>query len=678
MLRRLCLILAAALFFSSPCGAEPLLKVGYVKSPGYFTQNENGDYAGAIYENLEKSLAYTGYSVNYREIAPEDAERALLDGEIDVFAGLMVRREYGTETLEPIGWFIAPTTVYLARPHIEGLTEGRTRVGYYAPVYSLMLDFLRDHPDDAERGILEEFEFVPYNDMELLHQDYRSGSIGGYITSSFVFDDTAPVERILFPSNIFMMVKRGRTDVKETVSAGMRQALLIDSGFRSESLHFENGVPLVLSREEREYLRAHPVIIAASSGDQPPLNAFDGDEFKGIIRDILDIAEADLGVRFEMKRAKNNVKMMEMLADGQVDVVTHFNANHNRAGEYKANITDAYLTFDYVPVRRRYGKFPDSPRVACPRKHFFVQSYVTQHYPADKIQWYNNFPECFEAVSQGKADLMFAKSLTVNQDLADYHDLYTSGHGVATSRMAMAVSEHEGPLLLSILNKEIAHIGEAKVQQIVQKYMNQAAEAKSWKTFVYENPVGVLAGVLTAAAVVIGVLSYISSIRKKNSLKLFDAAYRNPFTKTRTMSWLEKFVPSLLRKRHKKDLLAGRLFLLNLGVYRFDLLKAAYDQNVLFTGIGKLIGEMREKNDWILYDSISSELSQMYLVCRKVDGMTPYEAVEKLIEGSSEIEGENASIRLSYRAGLCYIPAEIPVNMPQLMTNAAVARNARK
>ena len=675
MLRRLCLILAAALFFSSPCGAEPLLKVGYVKSPGYFTQNENGDYAGAIYENLEKSLAYTGYSVNYREIAPEDAERALLDGEIDVFAGLMVRREYGTETLEPIGWFIAPTTVYLARPHIEGLTEGRTRVGYYAPVYSLMLDFLRDHPDDAERGILEEFEFVPYNDMELLHQDYRSGSIGGYITSSFVFDDTAPVERILFPSNIFMMVKRGRTDVKETVSAGMRQALLIDSGFRSESLHFENGVPLVLSREEREYLRAHPVIIAASSGDQPPLNAFDGDEFKGIIRDILDIAEADLGVRFEMKRAKNNVKMMEMLADGQVDVVTHFNANHNRAGEYKANITDAYLTFDYVPVRRRYGKFPDSPRVACPRKHFFVQSYVTQHYPADKIQWYNNFPECFEAVSQGKADLMFAKSLTVNQDLADYHDLYTSGHGVATSRMAMAVSEHEGPLLLSILNKEIAHIGEAKVQQIVQKYMNQAAEAKSWKTFVYENPVGVLAGVLTAAAVVIGVLSYISSIRKKNSLKLFDAAYRNPFTKTRTMSWLEKFVPSLLRKRHKKDLLAGRLFLLNLGVYRFDLLKAAYDQNVLFTGIGKLIGEMREKNDWILYDSISSELSQMYLVCRKVDGMTPYEAVEKLIEGSSEIEGENASIRLSYRAGLCYIPAEIPVNMPQLMTNAAVARN---
>lgn len=675
MLRRLFLLFLAAIVFMTPCGAEPLLKVGYVKSPGYFTQNENGDYAGAIYENLEKSLAYTGYSVSYREIAPEDAERALLDGEIDVFAGFMVRREYGTENLEPIGWFIAPTTVYLARPYTGGLTEGRTRVGYYAPVYSLMLDFLRDHPDDAERGILEEFEFVPYDDMELLHQEYRSGGIGGYITSSFMFDDTAPVERILFPSNVFMMVKRGRTDVKEAVSAGMRQALLIDSGFRSESLHFEDGVPLVLSREEREYLRAHPVIVAVSSGDQPPLTAFEGDDSKGIIRDILDIAEADLGVRFEMKRAKNNAKMMEMLADGQVDVVTHFNANHNRAGEHKANITDSYLTFEYVPVRRRYGKFPDSPRVACPRKHFFVQNYVTQHYPAEQIRWYNNFSECFEAVSRGEADLMFAKSLTVYQDLADYHDLYTSGHGVATSRMAMAVSEHEGPLLLSILNKEIAHIGDAKIQQIVQKYMNQTAEAKSWKTYVYENPVGVLAGVLAVAAVVIGVLAYISNMRKKNSLQLFDAAYQNPFTRTRTMSWMEKFVPSLLRKRHKKDLLAGKLFLLNLSIYRFDLLRAAYDQNVLFTGIKKLIGEMRAQNDWILYDSISSELAQMFFVCRKPEGMTPFEAVEKLIEDASEIDGDNASIRMSYRAGLCQIPAEIPVDMPTLITNAAVARN---
>ena len=674
MLRRLCLVWLAAAFFACPCGAEPVLKVGYVNSPGYFTQNEKGDYSGAIYENIEKAVAYTGYNATYREIAPEDAERALEEGEIDVFAGVVTRREYGTENIDLVGRFIAPATVYLARPYNRP-AEGRLRVGYYAPAYGLMLDYFRDHPEDSDRDVLEQFDLTPYGDVEQLHEDYRNGMIDAYITSNFLFDDFVPVERILFPSNIFLAVQKGRQDVKEAVSAGIRQALLIDPGFRAASLRFESGTPLVLSREEREYLRSHPVIIAVSSGDQPPLNAFKGEEFKGIIRDILDIAEADLGVRFEMKRAKNNAQMMELLADGQVDVVTHFNANHNRAGEHKANITDAYLSFEYVPVRRRYGKFPDSPKVACPRKHFFVQNYVTQNYPAEQILWCDNFPECFEAVSQGKADLMFAKSITVYQDLADYHDLYTSGHGVATSRMAMAVSEHEGPVLLSILNKEFAHIGHAKVQQIVRKYMNQAAETKSWKTYVYENPVGVLSGVLAVAAAVIGVLVYISSIRKKNSRKLFEVAYRNPFTKTRTMSWLEKFVPSLLRKRYKNDVLAGRLFLVNLSVYRFDLVKAAYDQNVLFTGIGNLIAEMRAKNDWIIYDSIRSELSQMYLLCRKVEGMTPSELVQRLIASVPTIEGENASIRMSYRAGVCDVPAALPVDLSHLMTNAAVARN---
>ena len=95
MLRRLCLVLLAAVFLASPCGAEPVLKIGYVNSPGYFTKNEKGDYSGSIYENIEKAMAYTEYDIVYREIAPEDAERALADGEIDVFAGFVTRREYG-------------------------------------------------------------------------------------------------------------------------------------------------------------------------------------------------------------------------------------------------------------------------------------------------------------------------------------------------------------------------------------------------------------------------------------------------------------------------------------------------------------------------------------------------------------------------------------------------------
>lgn len=84
MLRQLCLILLAAIFLAGPCEAEPLLKVGYVKSPEYFTQDANGDYSGAIYENIEKAMAYTEYNTSYHEIAPGDAERALAEALMSV------------------------------------------------------------------------------------------------------------------------------------------------------------------------------------------------------------------------------------------------------------------------------------------------------------------------------------------------------------------------------------------------------------------------------------------------------------------------------------------------------------------------------------------------------------------------------------------------------------------
>ena len=674
MLCRLCLILLAAIFFASPCEAEPLLKVGYVKSPEYFTQDANGDYSGAIYENIEKAMAYTEYNTSYHEIAPGDAERALAEGEIDVFAGVVTRLTNGTETMDFVGRYIAATPVYLSHPY--GTTQsGPLRVGYYTPLYGVMVDYFQSHPEETALGALGEFELVPYDDLDSLHKDFRYGYIGGYITSDFVFDEAVPVERILFPANILLAVRKGRTDVKQVLESGIQKALLIDPNFRAVSLHHTGGVPLVLSGEEREYLRAHPVIHAATSGHQPPLTYFEGDEAKGVIRDILDIAETDLGVRFELQKTKNNTEMMWLLGEGKIDVATHFNANYNRADEHKANITTPYLDFEYVPVMRRYGEIPDSPKVACPRNHFFIQNYVSKNFPPDKILWCETFSDCYEAVSRRKADVLFAKSFTVQQELANYNDLYTSGQGVARSHMAMAVSEQADPLLLSIINKEIAHIGEARIQQIVQKYMTQTTPEQNWKTFIYENPLGVVGAVLAAAAIAIGVLAYIGRIREKSSLQLFDAAYRNPLTGTHTISWLEQFAPDLIRKRHKEDLLAGALFVMNLSVYRFDLLRAAYDPEVLYAGIRKLIGEMKAKNDWILYDGISSELSEMFLVCRKVEGMTSKEATEKLMAEVSEFEGENADVRMSYRAGLCDLPAEIPVDLRHMMAHADVARN---
>ena len=104
-------------------------------------------------------------------------------------------------------------------------------------------------------------------------------------------------------------------------------------------------------------------------------------------------------------------------------------------------------------------------------------------------------------------------------------------------------------------------------------------------------------------------------------------------------------------------------------------MKATYDQNVLFTGIAGLTANVREKNPWILYDSISSELSQMYILGRREDGMTSMDAAEHIINDAAEIPGESGAIRMNYRIGLCDLPPEGELDLPHLMANAAIARN---
>ncbi|MBQ9377094.1 MAG: transporter substrate-binding domain-containing protein, partial [Schwartzia sp.] len=660
---------------ASLCCAElQTLRVGYFNSPIYLTKDKAGDYTGAIYENLETAMAYVGYRPEYVPLAPEEANAALQAGLVDVLAGIVSRAPRNSEAFDMVDRVIASTPVYLAHPYNSAPPTGRLRVGYYVPVYGALVDFYRSKPEETD---LASFEMIPYDDMEQFYLDFRRGAVDACLTSDFRPDDTIPIERTLFPANIYLAVRPGDDELRETIEAGIEKALAVDPAFRERNAVDVVSSILVLSREEREFLRSRRVIRVASSGHQPPLTYFEGDDVKGIIRDIYDRFEKDLDLRVEIVQAKNNAEVMELLAAGKIDLAAHINANHNRANAMNARLTMPYLEFSYLPVMRRYEALPEHPRVACPRKHFFIQNYVRRHYPEESILWCDNFSECYDAVNEGRADVLFAKSISVFQELDSekYYNLQTTGQIAARTRMAMAVGANADPMLLAIVNKEIAHIGTRGVNEIVRRYMVDAYTVKSWKAYIYENPLPAVGAALAVAFAVAGAAIYTLRVRKESTKELFKAAYVNPFTGIHTMRWFERFVPGLIEKRHKKERAEGRLCLMSLQTHRFDLLKATYDQRVLFAGIAKLIKDVRKKNGWLLYDSISSELSQMYILFRREGSMTPYEAVDKMMEDAAEIKGENISIHMSYRVGLCDIPPDGPLDLPQLMTNAAVARS---
>ncbi len=668
-----CLLAMSAIV--SLCFAElPTVRIGYYDSPMYLTRSATGDYSGVIYESIETAISYAGYRTEYVPLSTGEGMAALQAGRIDVLAGVVSRAPRQEEEYDLMDRVISSTPVYLARPFDGESSKGKLRVGYLSPVYDALVQYYRAKPGDTD---LSGFEMIPYDSVEQFHRDLLRGAVDACLVSDFQPDENIAVDRFLFPASVYLAVRHGNDALRERIEAGIEKALSIDPDFRTQGLGGSVGRPLVLNRDEYEYLRAHPTIQIGFSGNQPPIVYYEGEETKGVIPDILAIMGDDLGIRFQPVQEKTNKRLLERLAAGEIDMVALFDKNFNRAREVNANITSPYLVTDYIPVRRRYESLPDHPRVACPQGHVFVSTYVRGHFAPEQIVWCDTFPQCFEAVSDGRADILFAKAGTVHEALESgrYANLFTTGQSVASQRLVMAVSESVDPLLLGILNKEIAHLERTQIETIRSQYMTDIHARRSWRAYVYENPFTAISVALLLALAIAGVALYILRSRRESAKQLFDAAYLNPFTGTHTMTWFERFVPGLIQKKLKKEKQAGRLYLMNLQAHRFDLLKAAYDPRFLFSGIAHLIKEIRRKNDWLIYDSISSELSQMCFLFRQPDNMTLQEAAEKIMEDASEIRGDNVSIHMSCYAGICDVPREGDINLPQLMTNAAIACN---
>ncbi len=653
----------------------PALRVGYIESPGYFRQNSHGNYRGMLYENIEVVASYAGFKPVYQRLTPEEAQTALERGEVDAVAGIISPDDYDAARFSLVDQYIGNTPIYLARPYEEVTEPRRSRIGYFAPLYSTLLEFWPPGTVTPLDGL----ELIPYDDWEQFYLDYYRGKVDGYITSDYCSDNTISMERILMSANIYLAVRKGNAALEERLEKAIREALRIQPNFRAEVAKetLARVYPLVLDRAEREYLYRRPVVRLASSGQQVPFVYFEDGEARGILREIISLIEADLGLRFEIVETANNTELLALLQSGRIDAHPTFPLDHNWAREMNARLTPSYCTFDHVPVMRRYEDLPAEPRVACPRQYLFVKDYVEERFPPDQIVWRDSFPECFEAVSKGEADILFAKSLTVQQELQSgkHANLFTNGQTVASQPMCIAVSQSADPRLLTILTKEVEHLNKARVNEIFGRYMSEISAHRSWQAFLNENPLRAVGIVLGLSALIIGGLITIMGIRHKAERQLFDAAYVNPLTGIHTISWFEKFVPGLIEKRHARARRAGELFLMSFASYRFDLLKAVYDQNTLYAGIARLIAEVRAKNAWLLHGSISSELSHMYILCRQEAGMTMLDAAERIMQDAAEIRGDSASIRMSYRVGLCQVPPEGNLNLLQLMANASIAQN---
>ncbi|WP_177220897.1 EAL domain-containing protein [Selenomonas sp. GACV-9] len=442
-----------------------------------------------------------------------------------------------------------------------------------------------------------------------------------------------------------------------------------------EKYHEQDRSSLNLTPEEKQYLAEHPVIKAMASPGQPPYTYFtDSGTHTGVVADIMALIAADLDIRIEVIPNQAQADMLQQLADGQITLITDFYADYNWARQHNADLTLPYLTLNYVTVMRKDQPLPDTPIIACPRSHFYVHEYIEKMFPPEQLVYYDTVQECMAAVNNRQADMTFVKSITAQSDihLGNYYNLYTNSNVVFSHEVAMAVSSQADPLLVRILNKEIAHIGQQQIASIVNRQVYTVQSQDTLSALIYRNPISALLYCTSVLVTIILALLFLMRLNRRHNEALYREAHYIKEVDMYNLRWFVKKLPENL-ERYQAERAQGKMFLLVLSAQHISFLRELYSRKTFNQALVGLIEKARTANDWLLSHAMSSDTIAIAVLCRLPEGFTMEQAATKLTQDASSCIVNGTPMKILYHVGLCAIPPEGPIDAANLLNNAMLA-----
>ena len=293
VLASICCFLAALACFAAPSiaqDAQDVYRVGSIAVPGFFTQDASGRYRGYGYDYLEALATYAGCSFEYYNLGNMDETIALDQGDVDLVIGsTRVGDPQYLYSEHSIGR--TPLQISLA-VGVDSDTDQPLRIAYFSPVFreSFLQDtFSRFFP-------LGHYQLVPYDNRDDLHRGLSRGTLQGVAT-----DGLHPVVGTHPSGNLrmlphYILYRNDEGALKYRLDAAANDMLTVtpNIAYFLMSRQEQHGAPLLLTREEKAWLAAHPHITAFASPKQTPYAYFDEGVHKGVTQDITERIERDL------------------------------------------------------------------------------------------------------------------------------------------------------------------------------------------------------------------------------------------------------------------------------------------------------------------------------------------------------------------------------------------------
>ena len=476
----------------------------------------------------------------------------------------------------------------------------------------------------------------------------------------------------------WLLADENRPELVERLRTAVASINEVNSFYQSdlqEKYHI-NGTKLLLTAEEKNYLAANPVIRIMVSPNQPPYTYLQNGQPQGIISHVIKRIEDDLGITLAIAPETTHQSMMDALTNGEIDMVMDFYTDYNWARAHNADLTIPYLKLNYISVQRKDKPLPEKPVIACARAHFYSQMHVERAYPAEQLRYYDDVADCMAAVNDGEADMTFVKSITAQSDIyqGNYYNLYTNGNVVFTHSVSMAVSNHTDPILIRILNKEIAHIPPQDITSIINNEVYNVRAKDTLQALIYRNPVAALCLLGGTLLIIIFALLYVLRMHREHDNELWRQANMVNGLDIYNLHWFNQQLPRVIAA-NKGAQESGELFVLVISAQRIAFLKELYGVKIFAEAVKNIINEVHGKLPWILLHGLSAEITHAYLLCQKPKGYTLKQAAERIEKAAHVININGVPTSFTYHIGICPVPRHGEIDAEILMDNAMMARN---
>ena len=452
--------------------------VGYYENEVFQEGARDGAIkTGYAYEYYQKLSEYTGWRYEYVYGDYGELYQALLDGKIDLLAGLAWKEDRASLIAYPDA-VMGNESYYLVKHEADSriTTEPATLAGHRIGVLdSAMVDVLNTYLSDHHVSA----EVVTYSDYTQLFEAFDSQAVDVLAAESDGAHsrEHAEVLGIFGTSDYYLCASINRPDLLSELNSAQTLLAAEEPNYLNtlKTKYYSSSVTArAFSQSEREWMSAHSSLrVGYLDNYLPYSDTNEQGEATGIVKDIVPnilntLGMRDMAVSYTAYASYDN--MIAAIQSGNIDVAFPVGG-----GLYYSEENGIYLSspVSSSPAELVYkGEFSDKTT-----EHFAVNEnnrmqyyFVQANYPNAEITFYPSSEECLDAVLAGKAGCVTLNGLRANDILRNrkYEDLSLCQTTYNDARCFGVEIGNEG--LLKLLNRGINVLGADYAQSISYRY----------------------------------------------------------------------------------------------------------------------------------------------------------------------------------------------------------------